>query len=165
MKSISISPYAKNIKIEDRKEKGLFVFWNDPYDCFRIFENLSIAEKFASGEKIYFQEPKKGKLIPITERPKKSKQFEKWTERSTNEEFTTEVITGYHFGFSGKELAAVETCFYTEWPNQKTQVPPCCIIIEIPAGTKVTYYDDEIRVILNNNMKVWKLKSGFLKSE
>jgi len=163
LSTISIPSYSKNIRIEDRGTKGIFVLYSNPYDCFRIFGDMTTAEKFAVGKKISFKMPTKSKKLPITSIPKKSKQFENWTETCTSEEVTKETITGYHFGFSGSALAAVETCFYQNWPENKTQVPPGCIIVEIPAGTKIEWYETEFRVILTENMKAWKIKSGWLK--
>jgi len=164
LSTISISKYARNIKIEDRGTKGVFAQWSDPYDCFRIFGDIFTAEKFASGEKISFKLPTKSKRLPISSTASKPSQFENWTERMTRDEVTTETLIGYHFGFSGKELSNVETCFYGVWPSGKTQVPPGCIMVEIPAGTKIEWYETEFRVVLTEGMKAWKLKSGWLKS-
>ena len=156
---------ASNIRIEDRGGNGVFVLFHTPYgSAFRKFGDITTAEKFASGEKVSFKMPSKSKKLAITSTPIKPAQFENWTERSTGEEIITETMIGYHFGFSGKELANVETCFYGMWPSEKTQVPPGCVMVEIPPGTKIEWYDTEFRVVLKESMNAWELKSGWLKS-
>jgi len=156
---------ASDIKIEDRGGNGVFVLFHTPYGrTFRKFGDIVTAERFALGERINFKIPAKSKKLAITETASKPAQFEDWTERMTSEEITTEPMVGYHLGFSGKEMANVETCFYGAWPNEKTQIPPGTIMVEIPTGTRIAWYDTEFRVTINSSMNAWKLKSGWLKS-
>ncbi|MFZ3132846.1 MAG: hypothetical protein WA125_17510 [Desulfosporosinus sp.] len=158
--------YASEIRIEDRGGNGVFVLFRTPYGvAYRKFGTSELAERFASGEKIEFAVPVKSKKLLITAAGSKPARFENWTERMTNEEITREPVTGYHFGFSGNVLAPVETCFYGSWATEKTLVPPGTIMIEIPVGTKIKWYDTEFRTILSPEMPAWKLKSGWLKTK
>lgn len=156
-------PRSEKVRIETRPS-GIYVIWDDCLGGgYRVFGNMELAQKFASGETIEFKAPQKSRKVNISGTSEKPAQFETWAERPTREEVTTEKIIGYHFGFEGKELAAVETCFYGKWPSHKIFVPPGTIMVEVPAGTKVTWYDDEFRVVLDDTMKAYKLRSTWLK--
>lgn len=153
---------AKNVRIKNRGHEGFFVLWDDVYGggC-RFFGSLELAEKYARGEEITFSKPQKKRRIRISLDAKKPPQDEPWNERSTGTEITTGKLVGYHFGTSGKELAAVETCFYAEFPKEKTYIPSGAIVVEIPAGTEVFWYDDEFRVVLDPSFTAWELKPGW----
>ena len=160
---MKISPWAERIKIEDREKAGIFVLWKDCFGGgYRSFANRETAEKFAAGEDISLSPPVLGKEIPISETAGKPRQFEKWTEKKTREEVLSSTQEGYHFGFSGKSIAAVETCFYAAWPEEKTWVPGGTIHITVPAGTQVEWYEDEFRVVIQPGMKIRRVKKGWL---
>jgi hypothetical protein len=127
----------------------------------RKFSTQIEAQAYAEGKRLVYSAPTKGRRIKISGE-NKPEQFETWTERKTGSEILAESLVGYHFGFFGKTLAEVETCFFLNWPAEKTTVPAGAIRIEVPAGTKVDYYDDEFRVVLDSSMKAWKLTKGSL---
>lgn len=153
---------AENIRIKNKGHEGYFVFWDDVYGggC-RAFGSMELAEKYARGEEVTFAEPQKKREIHISAEAQKPPQDEPWNERSTGTEITTEKLVGYHFGASGEELAAVETCFYAEFPKEKTYIFSGTVMVEIPAGTEVFWYGDEFRVVLDPSFAAWELKSGW----
>jgi hypothetical protein len=163
-KEMKISKWAENIEVHEWEDGKTFsVTYKSNYGTgVRLFGSKELAERFARGEEIVWAEHKKGRKVEICPETEKHEQFENWTERENGREVTTEPIVGYHFGFEGKKLAAVETCFYFEIRDDRTEIPTGTIMVEFPAGTEITKYgDDEFRVVLDPSFTAWRLKPGW----
>lgn len=154
--------YPEHTWIEKRGKKWAVHFKSPWGPGIRLFKLKKTAEDYAAGKKIEYVIPQKGERIPIRE-GEKPDQFERWTERPTGYEELEEDIIGYHFGFDGECLFTVETCFYDAWPKEKNYVPGGTLLVIIPAGTEITWYDNEFRTEVHKGMKAYLLPSGWLK--
>jgi hypothetical protein len=69
-------------------------------------------------------------------------------------------MVGWHYSSKPiKAFAPIETCFYRHWTRNNIDRPGYAVLI--PAGTEVTYFDDEVRVHLNDEMEIRQLKKGW----
>ena len=146
---------AWNVHIPDHYGRDRFLSFPDP-------ESLSM---FLNGEIVglRFMPPRVTTLtVPVVDQGKSdyAGRFEEWTERPTGTERLTKPLFGWHYGCRRKAFADGETCFYRSFKKHYVEEGEGYLAV-IPAGSKVTYYDDEFRVDLAAGTKVYRLESGW----
>jgi hypothetical protein len=142
------------------KEKNKVTVWGKTR---MEFPDVETASSFLDGKikGLHFSAPLLTETqIPIREDAKYRGRDEPWTERATGSEVLKEPIVAWHY--SSKPIKAFlpqETAFYRHWTRNNIDRPGYAVLI--PAGTEVTYYDDEVRVVLSTDMEIRKLKNGW----
>ncbi len=150
----------------DREKHGYIVWHPSNYGGKKPidFPDAKTASDFLDGKitGLSFKAPEVlAKKIPISYDANGYKgQDEPWTERPTGHEVTDKPMVAWHYaGAPIKEFAAKETCFYRQF--KKNHVKGAGYMVVIPPGTKVTYFDDEVRFDLTPDMAMHKLKGGW----
>jgi|SRR3989304_2438652 len=146
-----------------KREDCIAVLYTNRYGRVgRYFETEKDAEIFIKTGRVEYSVPQLSKNKKIRIIPGEKVQDEIWTERTTGTEILEEKIIGYHFGFFGKNLVSCETCFYSNWPSGMNQIPGGAIIVEIPAGTEITWYDGEFRCEILPGWNAQRIEAGWL---
>lgn len=105
------------------------------------------------------------KVIPISSEAKYSGQNMRWTEIKTDSGKT--VGTNYVVHYSDRKLPAFlpqETCFFHDFGKDgKLWKSPSefVYLLEIPEGTQVDVYGTEVRLCLDEKMKIIDITSEF----